>query len=472
MMWLGRASVFFWLAGLAGLFATPFSVEVLRLDENALMPLQSAPVAGEWGATDVAPSPLSPVSHEGIREALRKRGFPYHASGSAHCELTSALLKAKSNPQYQSVVWFADAEAFPLMADFMQRLDRGAASWLARDNIFVYLNMSQACEPADVVNDWLGSYHLGSDWGRGGSGDMLDSLPTAAAIIGERATTSSNSGTWARGARMTSVGNIAAAFVVSLRSSEGGGGGEGGGEKDILVGVNGGIASGLLPNLDLLTTLKEIHQLVEGQRVGEGRLSLALDGMEECGHWPSPQPLACAPPESVQAYWKALLCLRKFYENHWEARPRQAAYRFRDYNVDALSLSLSRRLAEGAEGVEIATSGRRHRRMLQKRLLDLLELYSRALNNVEEKLHHSTSMYMLLSLGCRVSTPLVWLWPPLALQAAALLATLRWLQKGANGKVAKSAFAALTLSFACFHLFQDPLLAYKTGAVLTLLMFF
>ena len=87
-----------WLAGLAGPVALPFFAETVRLDENALLPHQSAPTFRTGG------SKLRPGFN--LRSVLRDHGLPFSpAAGVDACDATTTVVKAGSNPQQQSLLW-------------------------------------------------------------------------------------------------------------------------------------------------------------------------------------------------------------------------------------------------------------------------------------------------------------------------------------------------------------------------------
>ena len=87
-----------WLAGLAGPVALPFFAETVRLDENALLPHQSAPTFRTGG------SKLRPGFN--LRSVLRDHGLPFSpAAGVDACDATTTVVKAGSNPQQQTLLW-------------------------------------------------------------------------------------------------------------------------------------------------------------------------------------------------------------------------------------------------------------------------------------------------------------------------------------------------------------------------------
>ena len=277
-----------------------------------------------------------------------------------------------------------DNRLFPLLLDFMHLLED--AEWLSRDVIFVYVNMSEPCVPSKATNDWLSSYHL--DAARHHFPEMLDVLPTEAAPTASRRT-------------LPDGGNIAAALVMSLNQQQDESSESEAAGKDLLLSTVGG--HGLFANLDLLTTFKMVQEAV-------GSSSLALRGMEECSDFSSDSKEKCATPKSLQEYMHSLACVSKFYRHHWRGNRRFEWMKFRDYSVDALELSISERFLSPAG----KTSKER------RRLMDVLELFTRALNNVEEKLHHSTYTYVLTSLSCGVPSFLLILLIPVFLMLSTL----------------------------------------------------
>lgn len=417
-LWFG-ATIALWVVGLAGLFGLPLLVKEVRLDENALLPLLAEPTF----TRRATPAP----SRRGgsARERLQASGFrsETHAYAASHdgggsgerCELLSTTLRGKSNPQHQAMVWIADEGLVHLTVELMALLDE--SNWLSRDVIFLHANFSEACEPTEAVNDWLASYHLA----RRRPGSRVGSVRPA--------------------------GNIAAAVVLTHQRPPAS-------SQDLLVRINSG-GSGLLPNLDLLTAFRTVQGSLGG-------VSLALDAMEPC------ETQVCAPPATLEDYARALTCLRQFYAHHWLGGPEGHHYRFRTYGVDALELRIGR---------EFSIDSRQSQRK-EEAFIRILESFARSLNNVEEKLHHSTYTYLLVNSSCCVSSPLAWVWFLVALLVANLApALICRMRMGAERPTARPGLAAtsaeyvamvagasavslLIVCLACLALFREPLRAY------------
>jgi hypothetical protein len=494
----------------------PLFIKRVSLDENALMPLLSKPGKGYQSTrllrshenlprTTSAVDFLNVLEHNLEKHTLPRETWTFvpavdlakenQTEHEGCSSLVSTFLKGKANPERQCMLWFVDYELLPVALDYMLLLDE--SKWLSRDVIFVHMNMSQTCRPSQGINEWLSLYHLG-EGGRGGGGgssssldlDLLDTLPSTrkAALVSAKATRSNS---------MPNGGNVAAAFVLSQQQQQieiggddddddgdRGRGREKGKEKrkkDILISINSG--RGLLPNLDLITTLKMVWESVSssvsyssGAGYGSSShssLSMALEGMESCEDSVGSPRRKCRPPQSFQEHVEALRCLSTFYLHHWRGPTSKLHSRmFRDFNIDSLELSVTKDL--------LGNSSKR------LRMRHLLEGFTRALNNVEEKLHHSTYTYMLFSLGCSLASPLAWIWFLVLLVALAALPTAMLLLSGGleedeeervsaigrkrrktNAAVAAAASTAtaVVLSATCFSFFQDPLLVYSLCGV-------
>ena len=294
-----------------------------------------------------------------------------------------------------------DATLLPLSLDLMLQL--GGSKWLARDAIFVHLNASSAsCDPSHAAAEWLRGYHE--------TGEHADS----------------------------GAGNVAAAIILSQ------GPGPEGGEADLAVRLNGD--AGLLPNLDLVTTLRIVHG-------NAGGASIALAGMADC------ETAMCSPPQSPGDLARSTSCLWRFYQGHWMGRGDFPGGTFRSLAIDALELAVSPAASRGGR--------------VTAHTLRSLELLSRSLNNVEEKLHHSTYAYLLFSLGCGASSPLAWIWFVVATAApvAVLPLLALWREsrsKGGSpsaGRVGLAMASVAVVCLACLYLFRDPLRAYTLCAL-------
>ncbi|QDZ24964.1 hypothetical protein HOP50_15g75070 [Chloropicon primus] len=414
------AAAVMWLVGMSGLLAMPFFKLSVRLDENALLPLLSDPTPAHSSELrireDHKPTWKEPA---GVQKILGDRGLPSSSSSSSPsswsdfasnsssgspCEITSTLLRAKSNPQKQNMLWFVDSEMLPVSLDLMLLLKE--SRWLSRDMIFVHVSKSESCEPSATLNAWLEAYHYS------GSSDP----------------------SWRPESVVPVEGNIAAAVVLSSDKS-----GESG--ADLMMSINSG--TGILPNLDLVTTFRVIQESL-------GSLSLALKGMESCEDGRG----QCKAPESLEAYWRSFSCLATFYRRHWMASATDHP-EFRKYNVDAIEVSFNEPISRDIKVEK------------QRDLVKTLELFARALNNVEEKLHHSTYTYMLFGTGCGVSTPFAWIWFVVLLQVTVLVTPLADLHHNAPTahSLAVDTAAIGFVCFTCLQLFQDPLRVYTLCAL-------
>ncbi|EFN58972.1 hypothetical protein CHLNCDRAFT_49782 [Chlorella variabilis] len=428
-LWAAQPAVWLLLAlGVTAFLLLPLAAKKCYLDEKALLVGGTVPTVRQSGAVDACLAALQRLQAGGsatdfpqlVRTAAAAMAsfasaleFYQHnfsasslgdgpggadsSSGSAprQCRSMHAVVRTPRGDGNEGYVLMLPLDASRPAAAALAAAAGVAAlghlrssRWLAKDAVLLFAD-TQACGAEESAQAWLAAYNGAHD---------LFGFPRA--------------------------GLLQQALVLELAGPAGGSGGGGGadsGASSAELSVHGG--GSLLPNLDLYYLVKrnlELHTtLPVGLRASAATPPAATwhagAALAAAAGW-----LGLAPPPGTQRYASDLQTLAAFAGQLARGEPTGAHAAFLAHQVDAATLTL--RFAAAAEppaGRGGGAKAAQRAQLAAHTTLTAMEMVLRTFNNLQERLHHSTALYALVS-PTRFVSIAAYLAPPACLLLAAL----------------------------------------------------
>ena len=428
------------MAGIAAFLALPFAAQKMSTDEKALIiGAMGLSIADSTHSATSLATQLHNDIHTDLSHLIQRAStlstfqnknnqkvssqLLWHNTSTPHCHAVHATIPSHRGDGTESILLAypinlssaatdreTAAAALSAAVGVHTALHLASVTWLAKDVVVVFLEDSGQCSPLDSLEGWLESM------------DAVDRDGFGVQVVANRER---------RGAPLLPLGLLQQALIVDIQSRA---------ATEARIGVHG--YKGQLPNLDLValtkrnleyfTNLKSNVGLDVGSGGGGGILSPVFKS-------------------SSSRFSTLLQQMRTTAAFAWHLAagcPTGAHAALLQRGADALTLSFSSSssFAPPPSGETPSPSPRDDEvHVTARNALVAVEMIVRTCNNLHERLHHSSAMYLLVSADSFVPIG-VYLAPPALLLGALLLQCAVFIQ----GAAAASNVSGVSFNRGCF----------------------